>query len=65
MKGFIEITDRDCYKHLINISRIESVCEGDDNELTRIFSLGESTSSYYANQSYEEIKRLIEEAQHD
>jgi hypothetical protein len=63
MKGFIEITDRDYYKHLINISQIESVCEGDVNELTSIYALGESTSSYSANESYDEIKQKIEKAQ--
>ena len=62
MGNFIEITDRNGKRHLINIRHIEEIAECNENECLIYFDVacGESVDSYRVNEHYEEIKLLLE-----
>ena len=62
MKNFIEITDRNGKRHLINIRHIEEITECNENECLIYFDVacGDSVDSYRINEPYEVIKKLIE-----
>ena len=63
MKNFIEVTDRDRKKHLINIRHIEEIAEKDENWCfiyLDVVNNGETQDYYVINEPYEVIKKLIE-----
>jgi hypothetical protein len=62
MKNFIEVTDRNGNRHLINIRHIEEIAECNENECLIYFDVacGESVDNYRINEPYEVIKKLIE-----
>ena len=62
MNNFIEVTDRNGNRHLINIRHIEEIAECNENECLIYFDVacGESVDSYRINEPYEVIKKLIE-----
>ena len=63
MKNFVEVTDRDGKKHLINIRHIEEIAEKDDNSCfiyLDVVNDGETQNYYVINEPYEVIKKLIE-----
>ena len=63
MKNFIEVTDREGNRHLINIRHIEEIAERDDNSCfiyLDVFNGGETQDYYVINEPYEVIKKLIE-----
>lgn len=61
MKGFIEVHDLCGEPYILNIKKIESICT--ENGETKIYPMDDSTVCYYkVKESYEEIKRKIEEA---
>ncbi|MDD9147846.1 hypothetical protein OYT88_04690 [Sporolactobacillus sp. CQH2019] len=65
MKGFIETIDQGDYRHLININRIESVCEGDSDDNACIFVIGSDGNTLDAHESYDDIKKKIEQGQYE
>ena len=62
MRNFIEVTDRNGKRHLINIRHIEEIAECNENECVIYFDVacGESVDSYRVNEPYETIKLLLE-----
>ena len=62
MKNFIEVTDRNGKRHLINIKHIEEIAECNENECLIYFDVacGESVDSYRIYEPYEVIKLLLE-----
>ena len=63
MKNFIEVTDRDMRRHLINIQHIEEVAEKDKHSCfiyLDVVNNGETQDYYVIYEPYEIIKKLIE-----
>lgn len=63
MKNFVEVTDRNGKKHLINIRHIEEIAEKDDNSCfiyLDVVNNGETQDYYVICEPYEVIKKLIE-----
>ena len=62
MKNFIEVTDKQNKKHLINIRHIEEIVECNENECLIYFDVacGESLDYYRVNEPYETIKLVLE-----
>ena len=63
MKNFIEVTDSNEKKHLINIQHIEEIAEKDDNSCyiyLDVVNNGETQDYYLITEPYEAIKKLIE-----
>ena len=62
MRNFIEVTDRNGKRHLININHIEEIAECNENECLIYFDVacGESVDSYRINEPYEVMKLVIE-----
>lgn len=63
MKNFIEVTDRDRKRHLINIQHIEEIAERGENWCSiylDVVNNGETQNYYVINEPYEAIKKLIE-----
>lgn len=62
MNKFIEVTDGNGKRHLINIRHIEEIVEIDENKCFLYLDVTYSeTQDYYAiNKPYEVIKKLIE-----
>ena len=62
MRNFIEVTDGNGKRHLINIRHIEEIAECNENECLIYFDVacGESAEFYRINEPYEVIKMLIE-----
>jgi hypothetical protein len=67
MKGFIEVSI-DGRKRMINVNQI-ACFETDELDGTKvkgsIYVNGDGTFCIYCDESYDDIKRMIEEAQHD
>ena len=64
MKGFIEVTDSQGKRHLINIRHIEEIAEKNENScfIYLGFVNGGETQDYYViNEPYEVIKKLLME----
>ena len=63
MKNFIEVTDGNEKKHLINIRHIEEIAESGENRCfiyLDVVSNGETQDYYVIHEPYEVIKKLIE-----
>ena len=63
MKNFIEVTDGNEKKHLINIQHIEEIAEKDDNSCfiyLDVVNNGETQDYYVINEPYEVVRKLIE-----
>ena len=62
MRNFIEVTDRNGKRHLINIRHIEEIAEINENECMIYFDVacGDSVDSYRINEPYETMKLLLE-----
>ena len=63
MKNFIEVTDGNEKKHLINIRHIEEIAESGENRCfiyLDVVNNGETQDYYVINEPYEVIRKLIE-----
>lgn len=64
MSRFIEVTDRNGKRHLINIQHIEEVAEKSVDSCSTIYldvvNNGETQNYYVIDEPYEVIKKLIE-----
>ncbi len=63
MSKFIEVTDSNGKRHLINIQHIEEIAEKDENGCfiyLGVVNQGETQDYYVINEPYEVIKKLIE-----
>ena len=63
MKDFIEVTDSQGKRHLINIWHIEEIAEKTENSCfiyLDVVNNGETQNYYVINEPYEVIKKLIE-----
>lgn len=65
MKGFIEVTDENG-THLLNVKHIEEVWKGKDGKCTIFFAFNtpgaDEQDHIFPYESYDEVKRMIEEA---
>lgn len=60
MAGFIELTDSQGEKMLINANHILKVCSG-DNECCIYLNSGQELSVVYVRESYSLIKRILQQ----
>ena len=63
MSRFIEVTDSNGYRHLINIQHIEEIAEKSEDSCfiyLDVVNNGETQDYYVINEPYEVLKKLIE-----
>ena len=63
MKNFIEVTDSNRKRHLINIHHIEEIAERNEDSCfiyLDVVNSGESQDYYVIDEPYEVLKKLIE-----
>lgn len=63
MKNFIEVTDSNGNRHLINILHIEEIAEKNEDSCwvyLDVVTNGQAQNFYSINETYDAIKKLIE-----